>query len=420
MRKAPWLKNSRAGGRPSPWPTRSVALAAPVRNLVAVGVDELPYLRSDSSKGTVRIVNFDEHALVNGVINELRQSVVSDGDAKQVRIVDPIKACMLGRLLFAKLHPDIGDGQRFGSLGRRRISIFQIADFIRDGATMRDADVIDTLRRAGAAALGRGESLSELKLGCDYPVESDLADQEDLTAADALLDKIGADIAHKEHRLSHGPPKKGGKWEDDEDMYKNLNGLVKTMFKKEGHAPGGKLAHAATLVSLHDHTFLYVRTAEEILACIPDGVLTDLDKRVFRHMHLAKPGMDVRGRCEKPLMTSPSLAGLVAGLVDTHAHTIVERGRTKPKQRRGRRSRLEEVMAFIETGVPNRSVEYLVGQMSYYPDVLAELRRKGHSVDDWADPGASPDDEPVRLQKWLAAEAAAIDEPGRDSSESDE
>jgi len=380
-------------GLPPPWPSGMVLLTAPVRNVAAVMVEQVPYHRPDGSIETVRIVSFAADRIFTDIIRELRQSVVSDGETGQVRVVNQDRARLLGRLLYAKLRPDVGTGRRFGSLGMRRISTALIMKRVADDRDMSAAEIRKVLRQDGAAMLGQRESFEEIKRRCNFPFEDDLAEGDDIAIANAFLDGVGAEIACEEHRFSIGRPKLGA-WPSTKDgrvpeaMYNNLRISIRSMLGQAGHQHGDAVDRAATLVSHHDRVLADVRAAEGILASIPEGILTDFDKRVFGYMWLAKPGLDKRGRCDRPLMSTPSLVGLVTGMCDAHTKLVIKRGRTKDHQKlKILRSGFDDLMWFIETGTPNPTLEYLVGQTTYYPDMLQAERRMDRERNRPAPPG---------------------------------
>ena len=382
-----WLqKGSRplpvSRGLVPPWPSDTVRLTAPVRNVAAVMVEHVPYHRPNGSVEAVQIVNYDADRIFTDIVRELREAVVFDGETGQVRVADQDQACVLGRVLYAKLHPDVGTGRQFGSLGMRRISTALIMKRVADGEDMNSAETSKVLRQAGAAVLGEHGTFEGIKRRSNFPFEDDLPEEDDIAVADTFLDRVGAEIAREEHRFSRGRPKLGAWHSSDErgvpeEMYKNLRSSLSSILKRAGHQQGDAIDRAATLLSHHYRVRTDVRAAEEILAGIPEGILTDFDKRVFGYMWLAKPGLDERGRCDRPLMSTPSLVGLVAGMCDAHAKVVKKRRRVKdPEKLLMLRSSFDDLMWFIETGTSSPTLEYLVGQTTYYPDMLQEERRR--------------------------------------------
>ena len=416
MRRPRWLEKGHPPAKPKqnvapPWPSNVVLLSAPVGPVSSVGVEEIPYRRPNGSETVVKVVNFDRDAIFAYCVDELRRSIRWDGESAQVLIEDAEKARVLGRILYSKLHPDIGTvtagddagsahgGHQFGSLGQRRVSLRLMMHSLQDNAVGFDdrhalaakhgptsEGARQIVRKTGVQFLASHRSFEEWKLHFNFPIVIDLPAQADLASASRFLDNVAAKIATEEERLRQGRPRLGA-WPATKDgrvpeaVYNRLRSSLKSMLKAAGYEQGGAVDHAATLISYYDAIEMQDRAAREVLARLPAQLLPPFDMRVFGFMWLAESGQDERGRYDTPIMASPPLASLLASLLDRHARS----GR--------KRSWLDDLLWYIESGNASSAVEEMVGWFGNYPVWLLEERERDRnrkrgslpeSVDGWA------------------------------------
>ena len=347
----------------APWPKEKLTFPTPIWGQTCVYLDRIPYRDLRGQERIITLVDFDRDGVMAEGLRLLRGTIIPDATAPSV--TDPEKARLLGRLLYSELHPDIGTGHvssRYASLGRRKLNMVSFMKWLRSEEGSRQDARFETYQQSPPSFRAW-----KAMFNCQFPDAR--PPMESYPTADKFLDSCGIELALQEARLCWGRPKKG-KWPKTPDgtvpktYYKNMRIKLGTLLGQAGHDAGGPVDHAATLLSYADAVAFLDQVARDILKAIPEDKLGDLDLKAFAVMWLAEPGQDERGLFDAPLVALHAPSGLLGLWLDEHE-------KTPPSQR----SRVCQLLDFIETGQHNPAITEALRMAWLYPDWLNAVRR---------------------------------------------
>jgi hypothetical protein len=318
---------------------------------------------------TVPLVFFPRDHVLMAAFDHLRRGVGLGSDGASV--IDEDAARLWGRLLWSKLHPDIGVGISAGhhaQLGKRRVffqSFFGWLKLMAAAPPLKPrSDLWNLLSEEGERVESPSflEFKKRLHFGGNFDV---LPTEQDLRAADSFLDAVGVEVAKAERRHQENP-RWAAKRRDGrlpEAFYKWVRRSVEPLLRR--HQISNGVRRAATLLSYRDAVELGDHLARRVHQALPTGLLSERGRKVFDAMWLVESTkLDNHGRFDIPVMASPALASALEYVLE-----FDDAGRARDKQ--------EIVAGLIEsvaTGQRNRAVNIALGFSSYFPAWLADER----------------------------------------------
>lgn len=360
--------------------------------LGAVGIDVCTYTYPEpGSENTLKLIFFDRNRLIEMAFKILESEAfdkhIDENERQRARNI-------VGRRIWSRLHPDIGDG-REKSLGSLQVDFKDFKIFIRKYYHAKT--IWDALAQVGKDAWPRAlPTYSEWNFGIHF-AEKDLPSPADIKGAEQVVAELSGRLWEEEQEQFDKP---GAATWSGADFDRRLTRLALKYERKPG--PPERMRKAFSLVSYRERARFGNWIARCVMSELPEGLLDEMSMRVFIAMYIAvEDRVDERGRIEIPLMASPALSSMIE-FAGEFNKTINQRN----KKIKSRQWIIDDLLAFMKSGKRNRGLDVMLGFGRLYQPWLATYRlaatsdkQQKRSVrelllrpgEDFVDPDASED-----------------------------